>query len=110
MKAYWNNLIFIRKKEDEKVNETGSLRYCIRSYDELEIKQTDEEKQFLNELLLRNEITHDYFNREIHQQKLISMMQNSMVGSADVYRHLYDYCKKRDWLILFADRVQDRKK
>jgi hypothetical protein len=72
--------------------------------------RADGRKTVLNELLLRNEITYDYFNREIHQQKLISMMQNSMVGSADVYRHLYDYCKERDWLMLFADRVQDRKK
>ena len=42
--------------------------------------------------MLRNEITHDYFNRELHQQKLVWIMENCTEGALDVYDNLYRYC------------------
>ncbi len=50
---------------------------------------------FLRELLLRNEITHDYFNRELHQQKLIWIMTNCSQGAVDVYCEISDYCREK---------------
>lgn len=67
-------IIFIRKEEGTYKN-ASSLRYCMSSYDTFDFQQTEVEKIFLREMLLRNEITHDYFNRELHQQKLIWIMK-----------------------------------
>lgn len=42
-----------------------------------DFSRTEEEKIFLRELLLRNEITHDYFDREMHlrEAKCIHMIR-----------------------------------
>ena len=69
-----------------------SLRYSI-----------DAEKLFLQEMLLRNEITHDYFNREIHQQKLIWVMTNCCDGALDIWHDLNDYCTDHGLLDKYAD-------
>ncbi len=61
----------------------------------MNFRQTDNEEMFLKELLLRNEITHDYFNRELHQQKLIWIMSHCADGAMDVYRNLMEYCMKQ---------------
>ncbi len=87
-------MIFIRQDEGT-YRGTGSLRYCISSYDTLDFSQTDVEQEFLRALLLRNEITHDYFNRELHQQKLIRLMENCSYGSMDICEHLEEYLKKQ---------------
>ena len=102
--AFMDIVIFIRKEEGSYNGHSTSLRYCVTSYDTLFIEQTDDEKKFLSELLLRNEITHDYFNREIHQQKLISMMQNCMSGSQDVYENLKEYCENHQFLEKYINR------
>ena len=88
-------VIFMRKKEQSYKGNPDSLRYCIMSYDTFEFDKTTNEDAFLKELLLRNEITHDYFNRSIHQQKLIQMMTGCIEGAKDVYEHLYDYCSRQ---------------
>ncbi len=103
-KAFMDMVIFIRKEEGSYNGHSSSLRYCVTGYDTIFIEQTDGEKKFLSELLLRNEITHDYFNREIHQQKLINMMQNCMDGSLDVYEHLKEYCLCHKFLEKFINR------
>lgn len=41
----------------------------MTSFDTFDFRQTEAEKTFLRGLMIRNEITHDYFNRDIHQQK-----------------------------------------
>lgn len=74
------------------------------SYDTFEFQRTEAEKIFLRELLLRNEITHDYFNRELHQQKLIWIMENCCNGSLDVYYNLESYCKEHNLLEKYADK------
>lgn len=57
----------IRRSKREETHRGGtSLRYCMISYETFGFDETDNEKIFLRELLLRNEITHDYFNRELH--------------------------------------------
>lgn len=96
-------MIYIRKEEGTYKSGT-SLRYCINSYDTFGFRQTEAEKVFLRELLLRNEITHDYFNRELHQQKLIWIMENCSYGSKDVYYNLKSYCDKYDLLDKYADK------
>lgn len=96
-------MIFIRKEEGTYKSGT-SLRYCINSYDTFGFQQTEAEKNFLRELLLRNEITHDYFNRELHQQKLIWIMENCNYGSMDVYCNLESYCDKHGLLDKYADK------
>ena len=70
-------VIYMRQKEGTYKN-GNSLRFCMTSFDTFGFRQTEEEKTFLRELLLRNEITHDYFNRELHQQKLIWNMVNCL--------------------------------
>lgn len=90
-------VIFMRIEEGTYKNGT-SLRYCMISYDTFEFQQTEEEKVFLRELLLRNEITHDYFNRELHQKKLIWIMENCSNGALDVYHNLEMYCRQHDLL------------
>ena len=53
-------IIFMRKEEN--THKGGvSLRYCMSSFDTFSFEQTIAEKMFLKELLIRNEITHDYF-------------------------------------------------
>ncbi len=102
--AFIDVVIFIRKNEGSYNGKSTSLRYCISSYDTLVENQTDVEKQFLGELLLRNEITHDYFNRDIHQQKLIALMQNCAEGAADACDHLSSICEKKSLLEKFVDK------
>lgn len=85
-------MIFMRKNEDTHKGANNSLRYCISSFDTFDFQRTSEEEWFLNELLLRNEITHDYFNRELHQQKLIWIMEHCSSGAFDVYKNLNQYC------------------
>ncbi len=84
-------MIFLRKEEGTYRGGT-SLRYSIISYDTFEFPVTEASELFLKELLLRNEITHDYFNRELHQQKLVWIMENCTEGALDVYDNLYRYC------------------
>lgn len=96
-------VVFLRKEEGTYKN-GNSLRYCMNSYDTFEFQQTEAEKIFLRELLLRNEITHDYFNRELHQQKLIWIMENCSVGSLDVYHNLDIYCREHNLLDRYADK------
>lgn len=96
-------VIFMRKEEG--THKGGeSLRYCMNSYDTFGFQQSDREKAFLRELLLRNEITHDYFNRELHQKKLISLMENYSSGSLDVYYNLENYCNEHNLLNKFVDK------
>lgn len=60
--------------------------------------EPEEEKTFLQELLLKNEITHDYFNRELHQQKVIWIMRNCCQGAMDAYLHVNEYCTEKGLL------------
>lgn len=99
-------VIFLRKEEGSYNGKSSSLRYCITGYDAMFENQSLLEKQFLGELLLRNEITHDYYNREIHQQKLISLMHNSAIGALDVYDHLKQYCEERSLLDKYVEKVR----
>lgn len=96
-------VIFMWKKEGTHKGGT-SLRYCMASYETFEFNESETEKFFLRELLLRNEITHDYFNRELHQQKLIWIMENCADGAVDVYHNLYSYCSEQGLLDQYADK------
>lgn len=97
VQAFKDIVIFLRKYE-KSYNGGTSLRFCINSYDTFNFQQTEPEKLFLKELLLRNEITHDYFNRELHQQKLIWIMLNCAEGACEIYHNLYEYCEQQDLL------------
>lgn len=88
----FKDLIIFMRKEEGTYKGGNSLRYCISAYDTFGFTQSEEEKTFLRELLLRNEITHDYFNRELHQQKLIWLMVNCSRGAVDAYRNISEYC------------------
>lgn len=99
-------VIFLRKKEGTHKSGLDSLRYCITSYDTYGFEKSEDEKRFLSELLLRNEITHDYFNRELHQIKLIKMMQTCIAGSYDVFSNLQSYCMDLGLLEEYLDRNQ----
>ena len=48
--------------------------------------------------------THDYFNRELHQQKLIWIMENCSIGSLDVFHNLESYCRNHNLLEKYADK------
>lgn len=100
----FKDLIIFMRKQEGTYRGVPSLRYCINSYDTFGFLQTDKEKYFLQELLIRNEITHDYFNREIHLQKLIWIMENCSSGPVDVYQNMNSYCLAKNLLDMFADR------
>lgn len=102
--AFIDIVIFIRKSEGSYNGKSSSLRYCVTGYDTLVNNQKEEEKHFLGELLLRNEITHDYFNREIHLRKLIALMQNYSEGALDVYKQLAMICQDRGLLDKYVDK------
>ncbi|MBE5844197.1 MAG: hypothetical protein E7302_08455 [Butyrivibrio sp.] len=108
VQAFIDLMIFIRKQDDSYNGHSDSLRYCMTSYDALVDEQQENEKHFLKELLLRNEITHDYFNRDIHQQKLIALMQNYADGAEEVYNHLRELCEKNGWMELFANNNRNK--
>ena len=100
--AFRDLVIFIRKKDG--ATKTGkSLRYSITSYDTLGFQQTDSEKDLLRELTIRNEITHDYFNYELHQQKLIWIIENCSKGAMDVYENLFNYCQEQNLLDCYVN-------
>ena len=96
-------VIYMRQKEGTYKN-GNSLRFCMTSFDTFGFRQTEEEKTFLRELLLRNEITHDYFNRELHQQKLIWIMVNCSQGALDVYNEINNYCLNHDLLESYVNK------
>lgn len=98
-------VIFLRKQEGT-YKGGESLRYCLISYNTFGVSQTDNEKIFLQELILRNEITHDYFNRELHQQKLVWIMTNCSDGAVDIYKNLHCYCEENKLLDSYADKVR----
>lgn len=101
--VFMDLVIFLRKSEGT-YKGGKSLRYCMTAFDSFEFVQTEQEALFLQELLLRNEITHDYFNRELHQKKLIGMMENCSGGAIDVYKNLYAYCAEHNLMNQYADR------
>lgn len=101
-------IIAMRKYEGTYNGNSQSLRYAMSSYDTFGFEQTSQEKNFLKELLLRNEITHDYFNWEIHQQKLISLMTQCSDGALDVYDNLYKYCKENNLLEKYLDKNSNK--
>ena len=92
------------RQEEKTYNGGTSLRYCISSYDTFEFKQTETEQIFLRELLLRNEITHDYFNRELHQKKLIWVMNHCADGAMDVFWNIYAYCEQKQLLDKYVNK------
>lgn len=94
-------LFILNERGTKKTN--PSLRYSIASFDTFGFEQTEAEKLFLQELLLRNEITHDYFNREMHQQKLIWIMTNCSEGALDIWHDLNEYCTEHGLLEKYAD-------
>ena len=100
----FKDLIIFMRKEEGTYKGGSSLRYCIASYDTFGFSQSEEEKIFLRELLLRNEITHDYFNRELHQQKLIWIMVNCSEGAKDAYYNINDYCVAHNLLEKYTDK------
>lgn len=101
----FKDLIVAMRKHEGTYNGNGqSLRYAMSSYDTFGFKQTSQEKEFLKELLLRNEITHDYFNWEIHRQKLISLMTNCSDGALDVYDNLLKYCNDNNLMEIYLDK------
>ncbi len=102
--AFIDIVIFLRKEEGSYNGKSSSLRYCVTSYDILVDNQKETEKQFLGELLLRNEITHDYFNREIHLRKLIALMQNCSEGAIMVYEHIAQLCKEKSLIEKYVDK------
>ncbi|MBE5823670.1 MAG: hypothetical protein E7308_06325 [Butyrivibrio sp.] len=104
VQAFIDIVIYIRKAEGSYNGKSNSLRYCVTSYDTLIKRQSHMEKQFLGEILLRNEITHDYFNREIHQKKLIALMQNCSGGAGEVYEQLATLCKQRGLTDKYVDK------
>ena len=99
----FKDLIIFMRKEEGTYKGSSSLRYCLSSYDTFEFQQTEEERDFMRELLLRNEITHDYFNRDMHQQKLIWIMQHCCRGALDVYKNIESYCLEHDLLERYAN-------
>lgn len=102
--SFMDLVIFLRKEEGSYNGKSFSLRYCITSYYTFVNEPQDIEKQFLAELLLRNEITHDYFNREMHLQKLIALMQNCAEGSVEVYKQLAHICEYKNLSGKYVDR------
>lgn len=98
------DLVIFMRKEEGTYKGGASLRYCINSFDTFGFEQTECERTFLKELLLRNEITHDYFNRELHQQKLIWIMENCSGGAMDVCESIMHYCAERNLKHLFVDK------
>lgn len=84
------------RREEGTYKNGNLLRYCMTSFDMFGFQQTEEEKTFLRELLLRNEIMHDYLNRELHQQKLIWIMVNCSYGALNVYNEINEYCLNHD--------------
>lgn len=98
----FKDLIIFMRKEEGTYKAGSSLRYCITSFDTFDFEKTEEEELFLKELLLRNEITHDYFNRELHQQKLLWIMEHCASGALDVYQNLYRYCSAHQLLDKFT--------
>ena len=103
--AFKDLVIFMRKQEGS-YRGGESLRYCINSYDTFGFNQSEQERTFLKELLLRNEITHDYFNRELHQQKLVWIMQNCANGAVDLYENLYQYCQKNNLMEKYIEKTK----
>jgi len=104
----FKDLIIFLRKEEGTHKDVSSLRYCVMSYDTFGFEETESERSFLKEMLLRNEITHDYFNREIHLQKLIWIMENCGDGAIDVYENLKKYCTERGLMDRYADNGSHR--
>ena len=102
----FKDLIIFMRKQELTYNGSTSLRYCISSYDSFEFCKTEAEEAFLKELLIRNEIIHDYFNRELHQQKLIWIIEHCSEGALDVYNHLQCYCAEHSLLDKYANQNQ----
>lgn len=100
----FRDLVIFMRKAEKTYRGGNSLRYCMASYDTFGFEQTENEKSFLKELLIRNEITHDYFNRELHQQKLIWIMMNCSEGAIDVFENLNRYCGEHQLLNQFANK------
>lgn len=99
----FRDLILFMLNERGTKRTNPSLRYSIAAFDTFGFQQTEAEQLFLQELLLRNEITHDYFNREMHQQKLIWIMTNCCEGALDIHRDMEKYCEENGLLDKYAD-------
>ena len=100
VQSFIDVMVFIKKKQGDfnREEKSVSLRYCISSYESLFMEMTEKESKFLEKVLLRNEITHDYFNREYHQEELKSLMVSCSDGALDIVERLKEYCEKNGLL------------
>lgn len=102
---------FIEKRENRTIEKTKSLRASIRFYQSLDLEHSENEMKFLDNLLLRNEITHDYFNRDIHYEELIEIIINYSQGAIDLSNAIRNYCFKKgyfnDYLNECKQNVED---
>lgn len=81
-------------------------RIVLKSHLYLKSQDADEEADCIDIVTAKlNEITHDYFNRELHQRKLIWIMQNCSDGAVEVYEHIYRYCKDKQLLDRYAEKI-----
>lgn len=97
VQAFKDIITFISEKENNPLDKGSSLRRCVSECESiLDINETG--KDFLKELVLRNELTHDYFNFDINEQKLISIMYNCPDGALQICDAIKEYCIKKDIL------------
>ena len=50
----------------------------------------------------------EHVTREIHQQKLIAIMENYSVGALDIYDNLLRYCQDHNYMDLYANNSYKR--
>lgn len=84
-------MAFIEIKENESVYQE-SLSYYIRKYQKRNISKTDAEKQAVEFLRRRNDMTHDYFNMSKLNQDLLMAMETYGNGFIEMADNLRLYC------------------
>lgn len=90
---------YILRKENKISDKKGniSLRRCISEFTNL-VEVDIETRTFLKNLTLRNELTHDYFNEETNESKLVEIMINYADSPMKLSEYLYEYCKDNNLL------------
>ncbi len=100
-------IIRISKENGVVLDKDTKLRRAISEFIDMDISSDKETINFLNNLHLRNEIIHDYFNYDTVEEEIIRIMYNYATQPIRVVEDIREYCEDKGFLdlVVYKDKL-----
>ena len=98
--------VMIRISAEDKGNlgKDSTLRRCISEYKKQNISNSESANCFLDQLNLRNDFIHDYFNDENQILELETIIYNYSAEAELIANDIREYCQEKGYLDLVVDK------